>query len=118
MLDMNGYLDSDALRRQANTIHRLTVVTIVGMIGTVATGYLGMNLVDAAAEPLLWRTGFLPVHPRLDLRPDRRDDRQVETPRRFSRRALGRACRLAGKVALSHSHAARALKIGPSHGAH
>ena len=37
MMDMNGYLDSDALRRQANTILRLTVVTIVAMIGTIAT---------------------------------------------------------------------------------
>ena len=29
-LDMHGYLDSDALRRQANTVLRLTVVTIMG----------------------------------------------------------------------------------------
>jgi hypothetical protein len=42
--DMNGYLDADALRRQANTVVRLTVVTIFGLIGTVATGFLGMNL--------------------------------------------------------------------------
>ena len=39
MMDMNGYLDSDALRRQSNTILRLTVVTIVAMIGTIATGF-------------------------------------------------------------------------------
>ena len=42
--DMNGYLDADALRRQANTVVRLTVVTILGLIGTVTTGFLGMNL--------------------------------------------------------------------------
>jgi hypothetical protein len=42
--DMNGYLDADALRRQANTVVRLTVVTIFGLIGTVTTGFLGMNL--------------------------------------------------------------------------
>jgi hypothetical protein len=53
--DMNGYLDTDSTRRQANTILRLTVVTIFGLIGTVATGFLGMNLLAAAGEPLLWR---------------------------------------------------------------
>ena len=42
--DMNGYLDADALRRQANTVVRLTVVTIFGLIGTVTTGFLGMNI--------------------------------------------------------------------------
>ena len=46
--DMNGYLDADALRRQANTVVRLTVVTIFGLIGTVTTGFLGMNLLAAA----------------------------------------------------------------------
>jgi len=58
MMDMTGYLDSDALRRQANTVLRLTVVTVVTMIGAIVTGYFGMNLLDAADEPLLWRTGF------------------------------------------------------------
>ena len=33
--DMSEYLDSDALRRQANTVVRLTVVTVFGLIGTV-----------------------------------------------------------------------------------
>jgi hypothetical protein len=46
--DMNNYLDADSLRRQANTVVRLTVVTIFGLIGTVTTGFLGMNLI---AEP-------------------------------------------------------------------
>jgi CorA-like Mg2+ transporter protein len=46
---MSSYLDSDSLRRQANTVVRLTVVTIFGLIGTVATGFLGMN-VFALAE--------------------------------------------------------------------
>ena len=32
--DMSDYLDSDTLRRQANTVVRLTVVTIFGLIGT------------------------------------------------------------------------------------
>jgi CorA-like Mg2+ transporter protein len=49
--DMNQYLDSDSARRQANTILRLTVVTIVGLIGTVATGILGMNIFAEADKP-------------------------------------------------------------------
>lgn len=53
--DMNGYLDTDSARRQANTILRLTVVTVFGLIGTVVTGFLGMNLLAAADEPFLWR---------------------------------------------------------------
>ncbi len=44
--DMSHYLDSDSLRRQSNSMLRLTVVTIFGLIGTVATGFLGMNLID------------------------------------------------------------------------
>jgi hypothetical protein len=46
--DMNEYLDSDSLRRQANMVIRLTVVTIFGLVGTVATGFLGMNLFASA----------------------------------------------------------------------
>ncbi|MBI5279465.1 MAG: hypothetical protein HY854_23740 [Burkholderiales bacterium] len=49
--DMNSYLDADSLRRQANTVVRLTVVTIFGLIGTVTTGFLGMNLVAEADAP-------------------------------------------------------------------
>lgn len=50
--DMNHYLESDSLRRQANTVVRLTVVTIFGLIGTVTTGFLGMNLLAEADAPL------------------------------------------------------------------
>ena len=46
--EMNSYLDADSLRRQANTVVRLTVVTIFGLIGTVTTGFLGMNLLSEA----------------------------------------------------------------------
>ncbi|HEX8695725.1 MAG TPA: hypothetical protein VF746_25140 [Longimicrobium sp.] len=53
--DMSQYLDSDSLRRQANTVVRLTVVTTVGLIATVTTGFLGMNLIEAADEPLAVR---------------------------------------------------------------
>ena len=48
VVDMNSYLDSDSARRQANTVLRLTVVTILGLIGTVASGLLGMNILDEA----------------------------------------------------------------------
>jgi hypothetical protein len=56
MHDMNAYLDADSLRRQANTVVRLTVVTIFGLIGTVTTGFLGMNLLGMAERPLTERT--------------------------------------------------------------
>ena len=49
--DMNEYLNSDSLRRQANTVVRLTVVTTLGLIGTIATGVLGMNIFASADEP-------------------------------------------------------------------
>ena len=52
--DMNTYLDADSLRRQASTVVRLTVVTLFGLIGTITTGFLGMNLL-AEAEAPLWR---------------------------------------------------------------
>jgi len=51
--DMNSYLDADSLRRQANTVVRLTVVTIFGLIGTVTTGFLGMNLLAEADAPMV-----------------------------------------------------------------
>ena len=50
--DMNSYLEADSLRRQANTVVRLTVVTIFGLMGTVSTGFLGMNLLAEADAPL------------------------------------------------------------------
>ena len=49
---MNDYLDADSLRRQANTIVRLTVVTILSSIGTITTGFLGMNLLAEAEAPM------------------------------------------------------------------
>ena len=56
--DMNAYLDADSLRRQANTVVRLTVVTIFGLIGTVTTGFLGMNLIAEADAPLWQRVAW------------------------------------------------------------
>jgi hypothetical protein len=56
--DMSAYLDSDSLRRQANTVVRLTVVTTFGLIGTVVTGFLGMNLIAAAESPLSTKLAY------------------------------------------------------------
>ena len=56
--DMSTYLDSDTLRRQANTVVRLTVVTTFGLIGTVVTGFLGMNLLALAEAPMLERIAY------------------------------------------------------------
>lgn len=53
---MSTYLDSDSLRRQASTVVRLTVVTTVGLIATVTTGFLGMNLLALADAPLATRS--------------------------------------------------------------
>ncbi len=44
--DMGNFLDVEAMRRQNETVVRLTVVTTFGLVGTVTTGFLGMNLLD------------------------------------------------------------------------
>jgi hypothetical protein len=56
--DMSDYLEGDTLRRQANTVVRLTVVTAFGLIGTVATGFLGMNLFAFADLPAMEKIGW------------------------------------------------------------
>jgi len=56
--DMSNYLEVDAQRRQSGTVMRLTVVTTFGLIGTFATGLLGMNLIAAADAPLATRLGL------------------------------------------------------------
>ncbi|KAF0814164.1 hypothetical protein IGB42_01061 [Andreprevotia sp. IGB-42] len=56
--NMNQYLENDDLRRQADTVVRLTVVTILGMVGTTVTGFLGMNIFDLAAQPFWHRIGY------------------------------------------------------------
>jgi hypothetical protein len=50
--EMNAYLESDTLRRQANTVVRLTVVTVFGLVGSIVTGIFGMNLFDFAGKSL------------------------------------------------------------------
>jgi hypothetical protein len=59
--DMDEYLDSDSMRRQANTVVRLTVVTIFGLIGTVSTGFLGMNLFAHADASVFEKTVIFAV---------------------------------------------------------
>lgn len=46
IMDMAEYLEGEEIRRQADTVVRLTVVTILGLIGTMTSGLLGMNLLD------------------------------------------------------------------------
>ena len=50
--DMGNFLDVEAMRRQNETVVRLTVVTTFGLIGTVTTGFLGMNLLAWAEHPM------------------------------------------------------------------
>ena len=59
--DMSEYLEADTLRRQANTVVRLTVVTTFGLIGTVVTGFLGMNLLALAEAPFIEKAGYFLV---------------------------------------------------------
>jgi hypothetical protein len=56
--DMSQYLETDTLRRQANTVVRLTVVTVFGLIGTLVTGIFGMNFFAFAefSPPWQWVT--------------------------------------------------------------
>jgi hypothetical protein len=53
--DMGSFLDVEAMRKQNETVVRLTVVTTFGLVGTVTTGFLGMNLFGWADQPVWWR---------------------------------------------------------------
>jgi hypothetical protein len=55
MEDMSQYLDSEALRRQGETMVRLTVVATMGLIGVATTGFWGMNLFMVTDEPPVTR---------------------------------------------------------------
>lgn len=60
--DINQYLDNDRTRKQTDNAMRLTVVSICGMVGTIVTGFLGMNLYSHADfTPLTKLTIFLCV---------------------------------------------------------
>ncbi len=54
--EMAQYLDSDSQRRQSNTVVRLTVITILGLIATVTTGYFGMNIIPFGEGSLTEKT--------------------------------------------------------------
>ena len=49
--DINEYLDADRMRKQTDNSMRLTVVSSCGMVGTVVTGFLGMNLYSHSDLP-------------------------------------------------------------------
>lgn len=55
---MDQYLETDSTRRQHNTVLRLTVVTTFGLIGTISTGFIGMNLIAAHDIPLIEKVIF------------------------------------------------------------
>jgi hypothetical protein len=56
--EMSEFLENEAMRRQNETMTRLTVVTTFGLIATIATGFLGMNIFDWTTEDPLWRTSM------------------------------------------------------------
>lgn len=58
LFDTVQYLDSDMLRRQSGSMHRLTTVTILGLIGTTVTGFLGMNLIAEAEAPMSLKVAY------------------------------------------------------------
>jgi hypothetical protein len=49
--DINRYLDADRTRKAGDNAMRLTVVSALGMAGTVVTGFLGMNLFNHTELP-------------------------------------------------------------------
>jgi len=61
ILDMTEYLDSDQLKQHAETVTRLTVVTAFGLIGTVATGVLGMNLFSEADSSSMMKLTYFMI---------------------------------------------------------
>src|SRR5262249_47431053 len=64
--DINQSLDAERTRRASDNAQRLTVVMACGMVGTVATGWLGMNLYSLAdkdtwSKAWIFLVVFLPV---------------------------------------------------------
>jgi CorA-like Mg2+ transporter protein len=51
--DINEYLDADRARKSTDNAMRLTVVSACGMVGTIVTGFLGMNLYSHSDLPML-----------------------------------------------------------------
>lgn len=61
IMDMAEYLEGEEIKRQADTVVRLTVVTILGLIGTMTSGLLGMNLIDLTQASLLEKLGYFSI---------------------------------------------------------
>jgi Mg2+ and Co2+ transporter CorA len=61
LFDLVQYLDSNALRKQNTSMHRLTVVAVVGLVATIVTGFLGINLIAEADSPLLFKIKYFGV---------------------------------------------------------
>jgi hypothetical protein len=64
--DINEYLDADRMRKQTDNAMRLTVVSACGMVGTIVTGFLGMNLyshsdLPTASKFLIFAAAFVPT---------------------------------------------------------
>ncbi len=53
--EMSEFLENEAVRRQGDTMTRLTVVTTLGLIGTTVTGFLRMNILAWADQSTTWR---------------------------------------------------------------
>ena len=53
---MSDYLDSDSEREQSEMVIRLTVVTVIGLIFSVVTGFFGMNFFAMADESVWIKT--------------------------------------------------------------
>ena len=61
LFDLVQYLDSNALRKQNTSMHRLTVVAVVGLVATIVTGFLVINLIAVADSPLLFKIKYFVV---------------------------------------------------------
>jgi len=61
IMDMAEYLEGEEIKRQADTVVRLTVVTILGLIGTMTTGLLGMNLIDLTQASTLEKLAYFSI---------------------------------------------------------
>ena len=104
ILDMNDYLERDQLRRQTDAVVRLTVVTMFGLIGTMTTGFLGMNLFAEADNAFSIKL----IYFMLVLIPARCADGlyggEIETAGRISRSAFQRTSQQAGQVEYPACH--------------
>ena len=61
IMDMAEYLEGEEIKRQADTVVRLTVVTILGLIGTMTSGLLGMNLIDLTQSSVTAKLAYFAI---------------------------------------------------------